>query len=148
MENTMIEMPARNSDGINGKIKVGHIGLRTTDYEGSIQWYVEKLGFRLLKKWEVGELKMAYLAPANDDNFWIEILNGGISGSHQDASQPIISGFQHLCIDVENIDETLAALRERDVRVLREPFNVAAIGKRCGFIADLHGNVIELTENI
>jgi lactoylglutathione lyase/glyoxylase I family protein len=141
-------MPRKNTEGINGKIKCAHIGLRTTDYEGSIQWYIEKLGFRLLKKWQAGELKMAFLAPANDDNFWVEILNGGISASGQDPSQPIISGYQHLCFDVESVDDAFAAFRERDIKILREPFNVAAIGKRCGFIADLHGNVIELTENI
>jgi lactoylglutathione lyase len=148
MENTVIEMPEKNAEGINGKMKAGHVGLRTTDYEGTISWYTEKLGFRLLKRWEVGDLKMAYLAPANDDHFWLEVLNGGITGSHHDPSQPVISGFQHLCIDVENVDETLTALRERDVKVLREPFNIPAIGKRCGFIADLFDNVIEFTENI
>lgn len=148
MINTSIEMPSKNAEGINGKIKCAHIGLRSTDYEGSIQWYTEKLGFRLLKKWQVGELKMAFLAPGNDDNFWVEILNGGVNESGQDSSQPIVSGFQHLCFDVESVDDAFATFRERDIKILRAPFNVAAIGKRCGFIADLHGNVIEFTENI
>jgi lactoylglutathione lyase len=148
MENTTIEMPEKNTEGINAKMKAGHIGLRTRDYEGTINWYVEKLGFRLLTKWEAGELKMAYLALANDDSFWLEVLCGGIPESGQDSSQPIISGFQHLCIEVENVDETLEAMRSRNVKVLREPFNVEAIGKRCGFIADLYGNVIEFAENI
>jgi lactoylglutathione lyase/glyoxylase I family protein len=148
MENKMIEMPVKNPEGVYGKMRAAHIGLRTKDFDGSIRWYTEKLGFRLLKKWSVGELNMAFLAPANDDNFWLEILNGGLSESSQELSQPIISGFQHLCFDVENLDETIAALRENNATVLREPFPVAAIGKRCGFIADLFGNVIELIENI
>jgi len=148
MENKVIQIPAKNPEGVNGRMKVGHVGLRTTDYDATIKWYMEKLGFRLIKKWEVKDLKMAFLAPANDDDFFIEVLNGGITGSHQDPSQPIISGFQHICIEVGNVDDTLAVLRENDVKVLREPFEVPAIGKRCGFIADLFGNVIELTENI
>jgi len=124
------------------------MGLRTTDYEASIAWYIEKLGFRLLKKWTAGELKMAFLAPANDDSFWIELLNGGIGETKQDPSQPIISGYQHLCIAVAHVDETLAEMRERGVNVIREPFDVPAIGKRCGFIVDLFGNVIEFAEDI
>jgi lactoylglutathione lyase len=148
MENLMIGIPPKNTTGINGKMKAGHIGLRTTEFEQTIQWYQEKLGFRLLKKWEAGELKLAFLAPANDDHFWIEVLSGGIAGSHQDPTQPIISGFQHLCFDVENVDETLSALRERDVPTSREPFNSPAIGRRCGFINDLHGNAIEFTAEI
>lgn len=37
MENVTIKIPAKNPDGINGKMKAGHVGLRTTDYDGSIQ---------------------------------------------------------------------------------------------------------------
>lgn len=148
MENTLIEMPAKNAHGINGTMKAGHVGLRTTDYEGTIRWYTEKLGFRTLKKYAVGELHMAFLAPANDDNFWLEVLSGGATGTAHDSSQPIVSGFQHFCLAVEDVDETLAALRERGVTVSREPFNVPVIGKRCGFITDLYGNVIELMGNI
>jgi lactoylglutathione lyase len=57
-------------------------------------------------------------------------------------------GFQHLCLEVDDVEETLAALREKGVQVVREPFDVSAIGKRCGFITDLHGNVIEFAANI
>jgi catechol 2,3-dioxygenase-like lactoylglutathione lyase family enzyme len=148
MNNSTIEMPAKNPQGINGKMKAGHVGLRTPDFEGTIQWYTEKLGFRVLKKHTAGELQLAFLAPANDDNFWIEVLSGGITGTPQDPSQPIVSGFQHLCINVENVDETLATLRERGVNISREPFNVPPIGKRCGFITDLYGNAIELMGTI
>lgn len=141
-------MPEKNSAGINGKIKVGHVGLRTINYEATIQWYIEKLGFRLLKKWVAGELKLAYLAPANDDNFWLEVLSSESVEFNQNDQQQVAVGFQHICFEVECVDETLKALREKDVKVVREPFNVAAIGKRCGFVVDLHGNMIEFAENI
>jgi lactoylglutathione lyase/glyoxylase I family protein len=148
METTLIQMPAKNLQGIDGKMKAGHVGLRTTDYEGTIQWYTEKLGFRVLKRYAVGDLQLAFLALANDDNFWLEVLSGGITGTPQDPSQPIVSGFQHFCLEVEDVDETIATLRERGVTVSREPFNVPPIGKRCGFITDLYGNVIELMGTI
>jgi len=146
LNNTSIPIPEKNPEGINGKMKAGHLGLRTTDYEATIQWYTEILGFRLLKKWTAGDLKLAYLAPANDDNFWLEIIQDG--NPQPGAPQPILNGFQHFCIDVENVDQTLAALRHKNVKVVREPFNVPPIGKRCGFIIDLHGNVIEFAQDI
>jgi lactoylglutathione lyase len=145
LENTLLKVPAMKLQGITGQIRVAHVGLRTTDYEGTIQWYSEKLGFKVLKKWAMADLKLALLAPANDDNFQLEVLSGGITGTPQDAAQSIISGFQHLCFEVENVDETLAALRAQGVQVVQEPFNVLEIGKRCGFIADLHGNVLEFS---
>ncbi|RZL06450.1 MAG: VOC family protein [Hymenobacter sp.] len=148
MENTPLAQPAKQPQGIAGQLRAAHVGLRTTDYEGTIQWYTSKLGFRVLHKWTMGELKLALLAPANDDNFCLEVLSGGISGSSQDPSQPIISGFQHLCFAVENADEALAALRAQGVAVVQEPFDVPEIGQRCGFMADLHGNVLEFASPI
>ncbi|OON67000.1 hypothetical protein B0919_20205 [Hymenobacter sp. CRA2] len=141
-------MPARDPQGINGNMRAAHVGLRTPDYEGTIQWYSEKLGFRVLQQWTVGDLRLAFLAPANDDTFWLEVLSDGAAKPAPASAVPVTTGFQHLCLEVDNLDHTLAALRERDVKVIREPFNVPAIGKRCGFVADLHGNVIEFAENL
>ncbi|OUJ73316.1 hypothetical protein BXP70_15760 [Hymenobacter crusticola] len=141
-------MPQKTSDGINEKMRAAHVGLRTPDYEGTIRWYTEKLGFRLLQQWTVGDLQLAFLAPANDDAFWLEVLSGGIPNTQPAPSHLISSGFQHLCLEVDNVEETLAVLRTRGVEVVRESFNVPAIGKRCGFIADLYGNVIELVSTI
>jgi lactoylglutathione lyase len=148
MNNKIIKDPAKKPEGINGKMKFEHAALRTPDYERTIQWYIEKLGFRLVQKWVSGELLMAYVAPANDDDFWLEIIQGPITDSHQDPSLPIVSGFQHFSMTVDSVDETIAALRTRDITITREPFDLPVIGKRIAFIADLHGNAIEFTENI
>ena len=148
MENKIIKIPPRNPEGINGKMRAGHVALRTTDYDGIINWYKEKLGFRLLHEWTVGALKLAYLAPANDDDFWLEVITGAVTGQAWDPAMPIVSGYQHWCLDVESVDETVEAVRQRGVKVLREPFNIPGAGKRACYIADLHDNVIEFTENV
>lgn len=41
MNDTMIELPEKDPRGITGKMKAAHVGLRTPDYEGTIQWYTE-----------------------------------------------------------------------------------------------------------
>ena len=148
MENTPLEIPEKMSQRITGQLRAAHVGLRTTDYEGTIQWYTEKLGFRVLYKWAMADLQLALLAPANDDNFCLEVLCGGIADSPQNPSQPIVSGYQHLCFEVDNVDEALAELRVKGIQVVQEPFNVPEIGKRCGFVADLHGNVLEFASSI
>ncbi|RPD48716.1 VOC family protein [Hymenobacter sediminis] len=148
MENTQLPMPAKAPHGINGKMRAAHVGLRTTDYAGTLNWYTEKLGFRIVKEWTVGNLQLAFLALANDDNLWLEVVCEETLDSAPKPPRPITSGFHHLCLEVDNVEETLSALREKEVQVIREPFYVPAIGKRCGFITDLHGNIIEFAENI
>lgn len=150
MRNTVIEMPAKNPHGINGKIKFGHVGLWTEDFEATKNWYIDTLGFRLLKQFENVDLQLelAYIAPANDDDVWIEVLMNKTARSNQGAPHPITSGFQHICLEVENVNETLRVLREKGVKIVREPFDMPVIGKRIGFAADLFGNVLEFAENI
>ena len=148
MENTLLERLAKNLPGITGHMRAAHVGLRTTDYEGTIQWYTEILGFRVLKKWTMADLQLALLAPANNDSFCLEVLCGGLTGMPQDPAQPILSGFQHLCFEVENADETLAALRAQGVQLVQAPIDVPEISRRCGFVVDLHGNVLEFASSI
>jgi lactoylglutathione lyase len=148
MESNAVASPAKAPLGITGKMRGAHVDLRTTDLEGTLDWYTQKLGFRVLKKWVVGDLELAFLAPATDDNFWMEVLSGGIPDTQVLPAHRMGSGCQHLCLEVDNVDATLAALRESGVRVAQEPFNAPPIGKRCGFITDLHGNVIELAANL
>ncbi|PJJ60927.1 VOC family protein [Hymenobacter chitinivorans] len=141
-----IQLPPKNPAGGTGRLRAAHVGLRTPDYAATLRWYTQKLGFRILKEWTVGALQLAFLAPANDDRFWLEIIHDPAAGPG--SGPPLVAGFQHLCFEVDHLDETLAELRARAVRVIREPFSVPAIGKRCGFVADLHGNVLELAESI
>jgi len=91
---------------------------------------------------------MTYLTPANDDNFWLEIIQGPITNPYQDPTLPLVSGYHHFSLTVESVDETIAVLRKRGITITKEPFDLPVIGKRLAFIADLHGNAIEFTENI
>ena len=145
---TNIQLPSRNEASVFSNMRGAHVGLRAKDYNTIVKWYQEKLDFRLLHEWPFGDLQLAYLAPANDDNFWIEILAGGEpmpQADYTDLNESLHpAGYHHFCIDVANVDETLAELRRRDVNVLDEPFDLPAIGKRLGFFADPFGNIIEL----
>ena len=53
-----------------------HVAVRVPDYQRTKDWYTSKLDFRVVHEWPYGDLELAYLAPAADNNFHLEILGG------------------------------------------------------------------------
>lgn len=147
---TVVKTPATNSNSKFASMKGSHVAMRVPDFEASKKWFVEKLDFRVIHEWPFGNLQLAYLAPANDDNFWIELLAGGAPANQPDYSDLNESlhqaGYHHFCINVDSVDETLAELNKRDVKTVGEPFNLAVIGRRLAFFSDPWGNLIELAQ--
>ena len=151
-QKTTIEIPAKNTQSPFSQMRGSHVAVRVPDFEASKKWYVEKLDFRVVHEWPFGDLQLAYLAPANDDNFWIELLAGGNptpAADYTDLNESLHpAGYHHFCLDVKSVDETLAELRKSGVTIVGEPFDLAAIGKRLGFFSDPWGNLIELAETL
>jgi lactoylglutathione lyase/glyoxylase I family protein len=147
---TVVNTPAINSNSKFADMRGAHVAVRVPDFEISKKWYMEKLDFRVVHEWPFGDLKLAYLAPATDDNFWIELLAGGTPGNQPDYNDLNESlhqaGYHHFCINVDSVDKTLAELRSRDVAIVGEPFNLEVIGRRLAFFSDPWGNLIELAE--
>jgi lactoylglutathione lyase/glyoxylase I family protein len=151
-QETGFNMPALNPKSPLADVSGNHIGLRVPDYAAAIKWYTEKLDFRIIHEWPYADEKLAYLAPANDNNFWLEILAGGELKpqiKYTDLGQSLKeAGYHHICLHVTNMDKTLAALKERGVNTIGEPFYLEAITRKLAFIADPWGNLIELSEVI
>lgn len=147
---TVLSIPATNDNSAFASMKGSHVALRVPDFEASKKWFTEKLDFRVIHEWPFGDLQLAYLAPANDDHFWVEILAGGTPGNQPDYSDLNESlhqaGYHHFCINVDSVDDTLAELRKREVTLVGEPFNLDIIGRRLAFFSDPWGNLIELAE--
>jgi len=57
-----------------------------------------------------------------------------------------LAGYHHICLSVQNVDDAVAELRRRDVKIVTEPFNLPAINRRLAFFADPWGNLFELAE--
>jgi lactoylglutathione lyase/glyoxylase I family protein len=129
-----------------------HVGVRVPDYNAAKAWYTEKLDFRVLHEWPFGDLLLAYLSPANDDDFHIELLAGDVRFPNEvlddlDASLQH-GGYQHICLHVESIDDARAELIRRGVDMIGEPFEVEPISRRLAFFRDPWGNMIELSEKL
>lgn len=149
MKATVKTPPVNNNSPFSG-MKGNHVALRVPDFEASKKWFTEKLDFRVIHEWPFGELSLAYLAPAADDHFWIELLAGGnpadrpaYGGLNESLHR---AGYHHFCINVDDMDATLAELRKRDVNIISEAFELEVIGRRLAFIADPWGNLIELAQ--
>jgi glyoxylase I family protein len=148
----MPPMPAKNNATPFAFMRSDHVAVRVPDLEAGKRWYVEKLDFRVVHEWPYEGLLFAYLAPATDDGFFLELVGGGsptpkrayanLDDSLRDA------GYHHLCLHADGIGETVDELRRRGVTIVRECFELDLISRRLAFLADPWGNLIELSETL
>jgi catechol 2,3-dioxygenase-like lactoylglutathione lyase family enzyme len=148
----VIHIPARNERSPFASMKGHHVAVRVPDFAAAKRWYVEKLDFRVVHEWPYADLHVAYLAPATDDAFFIELLGDGQPGPipkpvYRDLPDSLrLAGFHHFCLNVASVDQTVAELHRRGVTMLAEPFELPVIGRRLALLADPWGNVIELAQ--
>ena len=68
---------------------------------------------------------MAFLAPADDDGFHIELATGPGAvdrPSHEDLHDSLgLHGWRHVCLRVDSIDDTVAKLKRPDVTIVAGP---------------------------
>jgi len=145
-------LPAKNTSSPFADMHGHHVAMRTPELEAAKRWYVEKLDFRVVAEWDYADEKLAYIAPPNDDHFYIEILGGGERAPEEvrpytDLGNSLnYRGYHHFCLNVTNVNETVDQLRSRGVTIVAEPFELAAISRRLAFFSDPFGNLIELAE--
>ena len=144
--------PAQKSASPFADMRGHHVAVRTPDLDTAKRWYVEKLDFRVVAEWDYADQKLAYIAPPTDDHFYIEVLGGGDTlptevRPYTDLGDSLkYRGYHHFCLNVKNVDETIATLRARGVTIVTEPFILPAISRKLAFFADPFGNLIELAE--
>jgi catechol 2,3-dioxygenase-like lactoylglutathione lyase family enzyme len=149
---SIVNIPARNERSPFASMKGHHVAVRVPDFAAAKDWYVEKLDFRVVHEWPYADQHLAYLAPATDDAFFIELLGDGQPGPipkpvYQDLGDSLrVAGFHHFCLNVASIDQAVAELRRRGVTIVTEPFELPVIGRRLAFLADPWGNLIELAQ--
>jgi catechol 2,3-dioxygenase-like lactoylglutathione lyase family enzyme len=122
-----------------------HVAIRAVDYAGTIAWYQDKLDFTLDQEWPFGDMQLAYLSNGTAK---IEILGGFAAEPHAriDSLDDSfgVEEYHHFCLNVADVDATLAELRSRGVEVLGDAIDLEAIDRRLGFLKDNNDNIIEL----
>ncbi|MGW3998201.1 VOC family protein [Amycolatopsis sp. NPDC004772] len=121
-----------------------HTGIRYPDFEAARAFWVDTMGWRVLQVWPYGDLTLAYVLPPAQD--WKYSAAQPQFGD-VDASLAV-NGYNHVCLSVANVDETLAELRKRGVEIVNPPFEIADISARLAFFRDPWGNMFELSERV
>jgi catechol 2,3-dioxygenase-like lactoylglutathione lyase family enzyme len=145
-------LPAKNPNSLFSSMRGHHAAVRVPDYEVEKRWFIDKLDFRVIHEWPYEDQHLAYVGPANDDHFYIEILGDGnpspsAKAKYEDLSDSLrYAGFHHVCLQVHDVDATVAELRRRGVTIVTKPFVLPVIDRRLAFVADPFGNLFELAE--
>ena len=122
-----------------------HVAIRAHDFDASVQFYGETLGFREKIAWGEGD-KRAIMMDTGDGNY-IEIFAGGTTGPKPEGA------ILHFAIRTDNCDAALERARVAGVEVTMEPESIdiqsrpAPTAVRIAFFKGPDGEVIELLQN-
>ena len=125
--------------GING---LGHVAIKVTDLDRSLDYYVNKLGFpeMLRLKKDDGTVWLVYLRITDEQ--YLEVFPGAESDR---APGWDANGMNHMCLTVDDIEPVLARIAAAGLTLLL-PLKTAIDGNRQAWLEDPDGNRIELME--
>jgi catechol 2,3-dioxygenase-like lactoylglutathione lyase family enzyme len=126
---------------ING-VRFTHVAFRASDLERSIRWYEDAFGARKVfhAKQEGERPELLFLEFAKGQ--FVELFT---NGKNKAQLPPDAIGYQHFCLQVDDLAQALQHLASVDVHPHRGPFAGRA-NYRIAFISDPDGNIIELMQ--
>ncbi|WP_299476064.1 VOC family protein [uncultured Roseibium sp.] len=138
---------------ILGSATVEHIMIGTGNYDATLAWWTEKLGFEVEMEWTVPEFSGLQLAYLTKNGFRLEIVGNPARFQERPAPMAIDqhladSGFSHLAFKVEDVDAVMAELSEKGVPTFLPATSFADVGRRVAFVQDNQGNVIEFAADL
>ena len=117
---------------------------RITDPQRSKSFY-EALGFTFSRDMDIvrnGEREATnYFFSLGDDEDVLELTY-----NHDGRTYEVGTGYGHIAVAVDDLDETLAELHEQGIDPEREPYRVREGGSRICFVKDPDGYRIELVD--
>jgi catechol 2,3-dioxygenase-like lactoylglutathione lyase family enzyme len=136
-----------------------HVAISTPDADRLIGFYRDQLGFKVVfdQSWEPGaELADTVLGLKRTSGRQVLLRTGNAylelfefwspSGRAGDPDRPVCDhGYTHLCLDVDDLDETHDRLAAAGVRFHSPPQDLFP-GVRMCYSRDPDGNVVEIQE--
>lgn len=123
--------------------QIHHIAIIVSDYEASKDFYVNKLGFQIVRENYRPERNDWKLDLKVNETTELEIF--GVKNPPARVTRPEAAGLRHLAFFTDNIEETVAELKEKGI--VTEPIRIDEFsGKKFTFFADPDGLPIELHE--
>ncbi len=140
-------------------LRLTHIGICVSDWQRSLRFYRDVLGFQYLSELQIAgeptdtllrlknsDLRAIYL---ERDGTRIELLHYVSPGHHGDGRPRRMNqlGLTHLSLRVDNLPAMLAALKQAKVRILDDThIDFSAFDAGAVFITDPDGTLIELVQ--
>lgn len=131
-------------------LRADHLLIGVSNFEETLNWYKEKLGFEEEVRWKVESLPDLDLAYLKKNNFRIEII--GTSQPRPGSEKPAdfgghlrTQGLNHLCFEVDDVDAALTELNNLGVPTFIEAatYPLGPFQRRVAFVLDNNGNIIE-----
>lgn len=120
---------------------ISHMAMRTKDIEASLDFYARGLGLReMFRLHRDGTLWLVYLCI--NDTTYLELFPDG-EGERAPGKMEV--GYNHLCLEVDNIEHTIAHLEGEGVP-LTSPLQTGDDGNRQAWVEDPDGHRIEFME--
>jgi lactoylglutathione lyase len=124
-------------------VELIHTCYRISDPERSISFY-EALGLEKRRELPIREEAVNYfLGVPGGDGPELELT---YNFQTPEGGYDVGTGYGHIALSVEDLDITLAALKEKGIEPERPPYSVREGGSRICFVRDPDGYRIELIE--
>ena len=122
--------------------QIHHVAIIVSDYIKSRKFYVETLGFQIIRE-NYRPSRGDYKLDLKLEGCELELFSA--SGNPPRPSYPEACGLRHLAFRVDDVDAAIAELREKGIET--EPVRVDEFtGKRMTFFQDPDGLPLELHE--
>ena len=130
------------------QIRAEHVMISTANYDETIAWYTEKLGFQITQEWTVPEFEGVQLAYIELNGFVIEVVSTPEAFQEERIPGDLATalgdrGYGHLAFLAADVDAVAEELQARGVALVVPPTSFPDAGRRVIFIQDNNGNYIE-----
>ena len=122
---------------------IHHVAIIVSNYEASRQFYVEKLGFPVLRENYRPEKKDWKLDLRLNENTELELF--APENPPKRVNRPEACGLRHLAFAVDDVEQTVSELRDRGI-ACEEIRTDSFTGRKMTFFFDPDGLPLELHE--
>ena len=122
--------------------KIHHVAIICSNYEISKEFYVEKLGFEIIRE-IYREERQSYKLDLKIGESQIELFS--FPNSPKRPSYPEACGLRHLAFEVDDIEEAVKELKGKNIQVEEVRIDEYT-GKKFTFFNDPDGLPLELYE--